>query len=97
MADLNNLLPGDEVLWILKNEIVNAKVLYKKKLMVCIEVQVKGMTESRFVNPKTLRLIYGGKKRLERDAAKVKLEQDMAKGLLIGPQRLRELSQGNPL
>lgn len=91
MADINNLLPGDAVRWHLKNEIIEAKVAGKSKALVCIEVEVKGETVKRWVSPKALRLVWGGKKKLEREAAKWNAAQDFIKAYSVGPQRLREV------
>lgn len=91
MADINNLLPGDAVRWHLKNEIVEATVASKSKALVCIHVEIKGELRKRWVQPKALRLVWGGRKKLERDAARFHAAQDFVRAYSVGPQRLREV------
>jgi len=91
MADINNLLPGDAVRWVLKNEIVPATVAGKSKALVCIEFEAKGETAKRWVSPKVLRLVWGGKKKLEREANAFQAAHDFVKAYSVGPKRLREV------
>lgn len=91
MADLKNLLRGDSVRWVLKNELVYATVKEISEAQVLIEFEGIGGKQTRWVPAKALRLIYGGKKRLKREAAQWRAAEDFVKAYSVGPQKLREV------
>lgn len=86
MADFSNLIPGDEVDWIrklrLSDELVRAVVWGKTAQKVIIRFHHKGLILTKYVDAADLRLIHGGKKRLEREVMKFK------KSLLAQPTKL---------
>jgi len=86
MAHLSNLLPGDTVDWHLEHQIVPAKVI-AKRVMVLIEYEVRGLPQRRWVPYKDLRVVWSG----TREASYVRKKQDLALAEKVGEQRLREL------
>lgn len=97
MANLENLLPGDAVRWVLTNELVEARVATKSKALVCIEFEAKGETVRRWVHPKKLRLVWGGKKKLERECRAQLARSDLALAYNVGPGRVREVLKKYPV
>ena len=91
MADLNNLLPGDSVLWSFGNQSIPATVVSKGKAMVCIEFQDGQNKVKRWVGPKSLQLIYGGKKMSQRRVDAWQAALDFTRAFSVGPKRLREV------
>ncbi len=91
MADIENLLPGDHVVLVFLNETMPARVIQKNKRLVMVEVERDKGQVFKWVSPKKLRLIKGGKRQLEKQANTMQAAIDFARAYSVGPKRLREV------